>query len=94
MISMDKKYTTCTGRPVRLLCVDGPGKWPVIGLIDNDVWRYRADGTCFCGDFDLIEVRTAEDVVRDVLSSATIQHWSPETIVTALREAGLLVEGA
>lgn len=37
MISMDKKYQTRDGHPVRILCVDGPDEnYPVIGIIDNE----------------------------------------------------------
>lgn len=34
-ISMDKKYRTRDGRDVRLLCVDGPEEYPVIGITDG-----------------------------------------------------------
>lgn len=35
-ISMDKKYTTRDGRPVRILCVDRDNKtYPVCGLVSN-----------------------------------------------------------
>jgi len=44
MISMDKKYRTRDGRDVRLLCVDGGGFYPVIGLIDSDMLRWTDDG--------------------------------------------------
>lgn len=36
MISLDKKYKTRDGRDVRLLCTDGPGQFPVIGIVDGD----------------------------------------------------------
>lgn len=60
-ISMDKKYRTRDGRDVRLLCVDGPNGYPVIGLVDGasspDSWD--TDGFwCGRGDnapADLIE---------------------------------------
>ncbi len=36
-ITMDKKYTTRDGRPVRVLCVDAKDEvYPVIALIDRD----------------------------------------------------------
>lgn len=35
-ISMDKKYRTRDGRDVRLLCVDGPKDYPVIGVVEGD----------------------------------------------------------
>jgi hypothetical protein len=33
---MNKKYKTRDGRDVRLLCIDGPGEYPVIGIINNE----------------------------------------------------------
>jgi hypothetical protein len=35
-ISMDKKYRTRDGREVRLLCVDGPKEYPVVGVVAGD----------------------------------------------------------
>jgi len=43
-ISMDKKYQTRDGRPVRLLGVDGPGDFPVVGFVDDVVCEWRSDG--------------------------------------------------
>lgn len=67
MISMEKKYTTRDGRPVRLLCVDGGGKYPIVGIISNadgekSVETWSEEGR-FClisnaPHFDLIEVKT------------------------------------
>lgn len=62
MISMDKKYTTKDGRPVRLLCVDGPGEFPVIGLLESLVRVWKENGFySYCNSessFDLIEAKT------------------------------------
>lgn len=59
-ISMEKQYTTRDGRPVRLLCVDGPGAYPVIGVFDDAVTKWLPTGE-FCpkeqSRFDLIEVK-------------------------------------
>jgi len=45
MISMDKKYTTRDGRPVRILCVDGPNeKYPVVGFVDGGIQLWYANG--------------------------------------------------
>ena len=42
-ITMEGKYTTRDGRPVRILCVDGPGAFPVVGLVPGsalpDCWQ-------------------------------------------------------
>lgn len=43
-ISMDKHYTTRDGRPVRLLCVDGPGRYPVVGLVGEAIYSWTSTG--------------------------------------------------
>jgi hypothetical protein len=48
MITMQGKYQTRDGRAVRILCVDGPGRQPIVGFIDGDGGRveyWNADGT-------------------------------------------------
>lgn len=35
-IEMNKQYQTRDGRAVRLLCVDGPGDFPVVGIINPE----------------------------------------------------------
>src|SRR3546814_10724027 len=69
MISMDKKYRTRDGRDVRILCTDAPGHAPVIGYIKDHgkalLGRWTHEGTAYdrMPHCDLIEVRSAEDVV-------------------------------
>jgi hypothetical protein len=63
-ISMDKKYKTRDGRPVRILCVDAKRHYPVVGLIangesDEDLGSWPEDGSSYIGvarDDDLVEV--------------------------------------
>ena len=40
LISMDHEYETTDGRRVRLLCTDGPGDYPVIGLVGEYIGPY------------------------------------------------------
>jgi hypothetical protein len=47
MIEMGKRYQTRDGRAVRILCVDGPGEEPVVGLIDEMVASWSIDGIYF-----------------------------------------------
>ncbi len=64
MISMTKVYQTRDGRPVRLLCVDGPDDvYPVIGLLDKERsthrWTLNGQWEHFRqGSDDLIEAKT------------------------------------
>ena len=64
MININKKYKTRDGRNVRLLCTDGPGEYPVIGIINNeDLGEWTSLGRYFPQrpsehPSDLIEVPT------------------------------------
>ena len=59
-ISMDKQYRTRDGRPVRVLCVDAPGAFPVVAIVDNGVIQYSAEGRvggCIDQYINLIEIK-------------------------------------
>ena len=47
MIELGKKYQTRDGRAVRILCVDGPGEQPVVGLIGEMVANWDMNGIYF-----------------------------------------------
>ncbi len=60
-ISLLKKYKTRDGKDVRLLCTDGPGEYPVIGIVDGlfgvNIWSMTGESYVFQGAFfDLVEV--------------------------------------
>lgn len=57
-ITMDGKYTYRSGEPARILCVDGPGDYPVKTLSDKGrVHHHFDDGKVYgVSDFDLIPV--------------------------------------
>lgn len=61
-IDMDHKYQTRDGRAVRLLCVDGPGCQPIVGIVDGadsvDTWDARGAWLDRPGpsDWDLVPV--------------------------------------
>ena len=60
-IDMNKKYKTRSGLPVRILCTNAGGKYPIAGLIDNkSVFQWLPNGRCAFSsqsDNDLIEVK-------------------------------------
>lgn len=60
-ISMDKKYTTRSGLPVRILCVDRNNpKYPVVGSTSVFVGSWTEQGATVIGevnDTDLVEVK-------------------------------------
>lgn len=99
MIELGKKYETCDHRPVRILCTDAEGAHPVVGLLDGEVYRWRADGTrgpALGGRTydDLIEVQTPEDVVREALTASLHlgEHIMAYNACRALDRAGYLRE--
>lgn len=60
MITMDKKYQTRTGQPVRILCLDGPSAtYPIIAIADGRVATYTRHGKFMSSDspdkLDLVE---------------------------------------
>ena len=71
IVSMDKKYQTRDGRPVRILCVDGPdARYPVLYVLeDSRVLRTKCDGAFESADsrshYDLIEVSPYADFKVD-----------------------------
>lgn len=70
MISMDKKYVTRDGRPVRLICIDETlERYPVIGVIGNEdepsSWTkkgYYLHYETETGPNDLVEVKEEKTV--------------------------------
>lgn len=50
-IDWTKPVRTKDGRAVRVLCTDGPGVYPVIGLVDGEcrTWSWTADGMQMTG---------------------------------------------
>lgn len=68
-ISMDKTYTTRDGRPVRLLCVDGPDEnmpivgflEPIVGFLDVHIYTWPTTGKyaghAYESPVDLIEAK-------------------------------------
>lgn len=66
MISMDKTYTSF-GKPVRILCTDANGAYPVVALHDSGIaMNYCADGTQpTSAMYNLVEVSPFADFKVD-----------------------------
>lgn len=70
-IEMGKKYRTLNGFPVRVLCIDKLGEFPVVGLVDDRVIEsWTADGSVAfsfnCSEsLALVEVSPYEDIPID-----------------------------
>ena len=67
MITMDKTYKTADGKPMRILCTDANGVYPVVSLCASGVaLMHRANGTQpFDERFNLIEVGPYADFKID-----------------------------
>jgi hypothetical protein len=68
MISMDKKYKTAYGEPVRILCVDGPDtNFPVIGINVYGIYTWDIHGVSRYenSNLELIEVSEWDDFKID-----------------------------
>jgi hypothetical protein len=62
MIDFTKPVTTRDGRPVRILCTDGPSSdFPVIGIVDG--WRSKINCWKINGRF-LPGEETAQDLIQ------------------------------
>lgn len=74
MISMNKKYQTRDGKPVRLICIDETlERYPVIGIIDNDESSpssWTKEG-CYFGDD---EEESSRDLV-EIKEEKTFTGW-------------------
>ena len=60
MIEMGKQYQTRNGRAVRILCVDGPGSQPVVGIVEGednlDTWNMDGTWSARIDSWDLVPV--------------------------------------
>jgi hypothetical protein len=105
-ISKDKKYQTRDGREVRIYAVDGRNGSDVHGAVYSaDGWTsaaWRNDGKYWAykmEEYDLIEIRTAEDVVREVWDKSAAfgigRNQEPLEVLVckALRDAGKMRDG-
>jgi hypothetical protein len=81
LISMDKKYKTRDGRDVRVLCVDAcEGHYPVVAVVDNEVWQMTKFGMFSAIDFtdnDLIEQPEEKTVWLEIFR---YKHWQENTV--------------
>jgi len=71
-LDLTKPVQTRDGRKVRLLCTDGPGEWPVIGIVegDNDTTSWRVDGSSFRD-----RARTSIDLINTPAAPRTFERW-------------------
>lgn len=84
-ISLDKKYKTRDGKPVRVLCVDMKDtNYPVVALVEEELgespYTFTENGSvCYqeVDAFDLIEVSPYEDFKKDdkVMVSSDGETW-------------------
>lgn len=75
-IELGKKYQTRDGKPVRILCIDGPSKdYPIVGVIGNNsfvsTWTSTGQWNQQGGSFDLVEVKEKKKMYINVYQSVS-----------------------
>jgi hypothetical protein len=72
-IDFSKPVTTRDGRPVRILCTDRPGEWPVVGLIEGNIHAWTADGRNqpHSPSYDLINPKTKREAWAAIFQGST-----------------------
>lgn len=69
MIDINKKYQTRKGAPVRILCVDREGNYPVVGLIGENVYSWSANGQItHSPDWELVEIKERHKITGFIFS--------------------------
>ena len=96
-ISLQGRYRTRSGDPVRILCVDAEGIQPVIGLHLGETTRWSAAGVFgFSGKesvFDLIEVSpTALEAAARKVIEARANGKTPDDVMWAIDELAAALE--
>jgi hypothetical protein len=91
VIEISKKYRTRSGRAVRILCTDGPGRKPVIGywlgedshIEEWHIEEWHIDGSYFYSEkessLDLIEIAPYTDIAIDTPGWVRVgrEGWEP-----------------
>jgi hypothetical protein len=61
-IEMNKKYKTFDGQDVRIICVDKGGKYPVVGIVGENIRTFTETGvSCLYDDLGLVEISPFAD---------------------------------
>ncbi len=81
-VEMERNYTTSDGTNVRILVVNGPGPYPVIGIRNptnagGDLMRWTRRGRSSLNIvYDLVEVRPRPlDIAREVAREFYSNHY-------------------
>jgi len=71
-LDLTKPVQTRDGRKVRVLCTDGPGESPVIGIVDDgcdDVCRWPLNGRA------TMNVDMSIDLINTPMTPRTFERW-------------------
>lgn len=80
-LDFNKPITTRSGRPVRILCTDAGGEYPVIGLRQiygngrEEVCRWKLDGTIRQKDFFVGEHVGSADLINPPPPKVKLERW-------------------
>lgn len=82
IVTMQGKYTTASGAPVRILCVDSEGLQPVVGIQGGNVWTWGLSGQFNVAGrestMDLIEATPAPPTPLEAAARKTIEARSAD----------------
>ena len=83
MIDFDKPVQTRDGRKVRILCTDGPGDTPIIGLVDGNSYPsiWKEGGKHASSPTDLVNVPETRVVWLNVEKNAVYPHDTMEDAI-------------
>lgn len=82
-IEMNKKYKTRSGIDVRIICVDKGGKYPVVGIVGENIRTFTETGvSSLYDDLDLVEISPFADfkdgdpvMVRNIDSDMWLRRY-------------------
>jgi len=76
-ISMDKTYRTRDGKEVKLLMLDGGGKYPVLGAVkDSDTDSWEAETWNTKGGYDAFVASNTENDLIEVAKTEKLDVWA------------------
>jgi|SRR5690606_8845072 len=80
-LDFNKPITTRSGRPVRILCTDAGGEYPVVGLRSiygngrEEVCRWKLNGEIRSKDFFVGEHVGSADLINPPLPKVKLERW-------------------
>lgn len=89
----NKKFQTRSGDPVRILCIDAGGTYPIVGISEGDVYRWCDSGTYDIDDqstkdIDLINAKTKREGWLNICQGNSVSCFIRDSREEADKVAG------